>query len=70
METIEVTFYDPSLHGRSSLPILTGGNCSWVTEHHDEKAKYTGRWNGKVWGICVEHLDGFVESAIRERKGT
>jgi hypothetical protein len=68
METIEVTFFDPSLHGPKSVPISSGGNCSWVTENHNARAKYSGRWNGRVWGICVDHLDAFVEHAVREGK--
>jgi hypothetical protein len=68
LETIEVTFFDPSLHASTSVPISSGGNCSWVTENHEARAKYTGRWNGRVWGICVDHLDAFVEHAIKERQ--
>jgi hypothetical protein len=65
---IPITFFDPALRSRGSVPGWSG-KCSWGDPHNAD-AKYSGQWKGRPWGICSEYLEGFVQYAIRERRSS
>jgi hypothetical protein len=61
---VEIVHFDRRLHAEGSVG--RRGVCSWGD--HEAPAKWSGRWDDRVWGICSQHLEGFIDEAIKQRR--